>query len=155
LRSRPKRERHISGTPRSLAGGIVREDEVVGAKDRAELGAKAEARRPVFSQTVDGSRVEANPARRVRLRVLLDQLARPVLDDRSFDEQRALVEIDVPPSQRAEFPASRARRCRETKETAERTVVLIGVRDEPRDGFRIGWRDFVARLAGVKRSPRD
>jgi hypothetical protein len=76
-----ERERHIPGTPRNLSGWIVREHEVVGAKDRAELGAEAEARGSMLSQALEGSRVEANPACRVRLRVLLDEFALPVLDD--------------------------------------------------------------------------
>lgn len=101
-------ECHVTRAPRCPARWVVREHEIVRVNDPAKRGAAALAFGTVFSQTIDGAPVKAKPSRCVGLGVFLDELALAVLDDRSLDEQRALVQVEMLPSQRAELAASRA-----------------------------------------------
>lgn len=91
--------------------------------DPSQCGAVALALGSVLLQPIDRAGVEPEPARRVGLRVLLDEFTLRVLDDRSFDEQRALVDIDVLRSQRAELASTRTRSCGEAKKAPSAGLV--------------------------------
>ena len=53
----------------------------------------------MLSESIDGTYVESESSRRVRLGVLLDELAVSVFDDRPLDEEHGVVEVDVLPSE--------------------------------------------------------
>jgi hypothetical protein len=75
----------------------------------------------------------------MRLGVLFNQFRPTTLDQRSLDKEFTCLEVDAGPAQGADLSAPSACRRGDVEKTSEVRVRPLGLFDERKDVFRLGW----------------